>query len=224
MHARRPGRFYTILRIVFRGVLAVTMRWRVGGLEHEPAEGGYLLAVCHLNHLDPVIVSSAMRRRIGWISRVEFYRHRLMRGFLNFNGAFPVDRRGYARPALREALARLADGEVVGIFPEGEIMSGPDSVLRAGRLRHGVCWLAAHSGRPVFPVVVLGTDRLCSVGPWLPAKRGRLWLTGGKPLAAPPDTRTKAGRAVFAAILEAEFRRLFEETRHRHGLPESIVP
>lgn len=220
----RPGRCYDVLRVLFRGVLAMTMRWRVDGLENEPAEGSYLLAVCHLNHLDPVIVSTAVRRRINWVSRVEFYRHRLMRGFLHYNGAFPVDRRGYARPALREALARLADGEVVGIFPEGEIMSGPDSVLRAGRLRHGVCWLAARSGRPVFPVVVLGTDRLTSVGPWLPAKRGRLWLNAGPPLTAPPDAHTKTGRAAFAATLEAEFRRLFEDTRQRHGLPESIVP
>ena len=224
MHVRRPGRFYSSLRVVFRSVLAMTMRWRVAGLENEPSEGGYLLAICHLSHLDPVIVSSAMRRRISWVSRVEFYRHRLMRGFLYYNGAFPVNRSGYARPALREALARLAAGEVVGIFPEGEIMSGAHSVLRAGRVRHGVCWLAARSGRPVLPVVMLGTDRLGTIGPWLPARRGRLWLTAGQPLTAPRGAYSKTGRAAFAATLEGEFRRLFQETRQRDGLEESIVP
>ena len=224
MRVRRPGRCYTFLRVVFRTVLSMTMRWRVEGLENEPSEGGYLLAICHLSHLDPVIVSSAMRRRISWVSRVEFYRHRLMRGFLRYNGAFPVDRSGYARPALREALARLADGEVVGIFPEGEIMSGADSVLRSGQVRQGICWLAARSACPVLPVVMLGTDRLGTVGPWLPAKRGRLWLTAGQSLTAPADAHTKAGRAAFAATLEAEFRRLFRETCQRHSLAESIVP
>ncbi len=224
MHAKPPGRFYDLQRIVFRAVLALTMRWKKDGRGHELPEGGCLVAVCHLNHLDPVLVSAVLRRRIGWMSRVEFYRSRIMRFFLHQSGAFPVDRRGYARPALREGLKRLAAGEVVGIFPEGEIMSGPDSVLRGGGLRHGVCWLAARSGQPVLPVIVLGSDRLVEVGPWLPAKRGRLWFAAGPVLTAPRDARTKAGRAAFSARLEAEFRRLALETRQRYQLPESIVP
>ncbi len=202
----------------------MTMRWRTVGMENEPSEGGYLLAVCHLNHLDPVILSSAMKRRIGWISRIEFYRHGLMRTFLHFTGAFPVDRTGYPRPTLREAMARLAAGEVVGIFPEGEIMSGSASVLRSGRIRRGVCWLAARSRCPVLPVVVLGTDRLTSISPWLPAKRGRLWLTVGQPILAPAEAFTKQGREDFAVKLEAEFRRLYAETCRRHGLTDAIVP
>lgn len=224
MQTNRPGWFYDFARIVWRGVFFFTMRCRCGGLEHEPGSGGVIVAVCHLNHLDPVVVSAALWRRIGWISRVEFCRHWFLRVLLHFSGAFPVNRSGYARPALREGLQRLAEGEAIGIFPEGEIMSGTASVLLQGQLRHGVCWLAARSGRPVLPVIVLGTDRLSKLEPWLPAKRGRLWLTAGVPLTAPPEARTKAGRAVFAAQLEAEFRRLFHETRHRHDLPESIVP
>lgn len=224
MHAKPPGRFYRFQRVVFRAVLWLTMRWRVDGRGHEPAEGGYLVAVCHLNHLDPVLVSSILKRPIGWVSRVEFCRRRLMRLFLYHSGAFPVNRSGYARPALREGLRRLAAGEVVGIFPEGEIMSGADTVLRGGKLRQGVCWLAARSGRPVLPVIVLGSDQLAKVQPWLPAKRGRLWFAAGPVLTAPPDAHTKSGRAAFAARLEAEFRRLASETRERYQLPESIVP
>ncbi len=221
---RCPGLFYDLLRVLSRSVFAMTMRWRITGLEYVPESGGFLVAACHLNHLDSVVVSTVLPHRIGWISRMEFCRHWLMRRFLYYSGAFPVNRQGYARPALREGLQRLASGAVVGIFPEGEIMSGPASVLRGGRLRHGVSWLAARSGRPVLPVVILGTDRLSRVGPWLPAWRGRLWFTAGPPLTAPPEARTRAGRAAFAARLEEEFRRLARETRERHRLPDSIIP
>jgi 1-acyl-sn-glycerol-3-phosphate acyltransferase len=224
MQTKRPGLFYDSIRVLVRGVFAMTMRSEVDGLHHLPQTGGCLIAVCHLNNLDPIVVSALVPRRIGWMSRVEFVRHWFMRPLLHFSGAFPVHRQGYARPALRESLQRLADGEIVGIFPEGEIMSGPASVLRQGRVRSGTAWLAARSGRPVIPVLILGTDRLTSVGPWLPARRGRLWLTAGTPLTAPPQAHTRAGRAAFTARLEEEFRRLYRETRQQYQLPDTIVP
>ncbi len=222
--SKPPGRFYDLLRVMSRGVFAMTMRWRITGMEHVPESGGFLVAACHLNHLDPVVVSTVLPHRIGWISRVEFCRHWLMRRFLYQSGAFPVNRQGYVRPALREGLRRLAAGEVVGIFPEGEIMTGSGTVLREGRLRDGVSWLAARSGCPVLPVVILGSDRLTSVGPWLPAWRGRLWVTAGPTLNAPSGAHTRQGRAAFSATLEHEFRRLYQETRAHHGLPDTIVP
>lgn len=219
MRAKPPGRFYDFLRVLFSSVLALTMRSRLDGREHEPPQGGVLVAVSHLNHLDPVLVSTVLRRRIGWMSRVEFYRACLMRLFLYHSGAFPVNRQGYARPALREALRRLQNGEAVGIFPEGEIMSGNGSVLHGGPVRRGVAWLAAYSGRPVLPVIVLGSEELVRVAPWLPARRGRLWFCVGPLLHAPAGSHTRAGRAAFAAVLEEEFRRLARQTRERYPIP-----
>jgi 1-acyl-sn-glycerol-3-phosphate acyltransferase len=143
---------------------------------------------------------------------------------LYHGGAFRVDRDGHALPTIREGLKRLARGEAVGIFPEGELMRGENSVLRGASVKRGVCTLAARSGCPVVPVVVLGTDRLAKVGPWMPAKRGKLWVLVGRPMQAEQSVRTKVGRAEFAAELEAEYVKLFAEMREEFGLPESIVP
>jgi 1-acyl-sn-glycerol-3-phosphate acyltransferase len=194
------------------------------GLEHLPAEGGVILAVCHVSHLDPVVVSTLLPRRIGWVARIEFYRSWMVRAFLHSGGAFPVNRKGAALPTVREGLRRLRRGEVVGIFPEGEIMRGRASVLRGGRLKRGACLLAARSGCPVVPVVVLGTDRLGNIGPWLPAKRGRLWLRIGPAMRPDQEGAAKISRAEFAGRLEAEFVKLFVEGQRDWGLPESIVP
>ena len=127
-------------------------------------------------------------------------------------------------PTIREGLKRLGRGEAIGIFPEGEVMNGERSVLRGAAVKRGVCTLAARSGCPVVPVVVLGTDKLRKVGPWLPAKRGKLWMLVGEPLQAGEHARTKKGRAEFAAILEAEYVKLFAEMRREFSLPETIVP
>jgi len=224
VHSRPPGKFYDFCRVVWRGVFGCTMRVKSSGLETLAATGGVLIAVSHVSHLDPIVVSALLERRVSWVSRKEFYQQWLMRTVLHHGGAFRVDRTGSALPTIREGLRRLKRGEAVGIFPEGELMGGNRSVLRGATVKRGVCLLAARSGCPVIPVVVLGTDRLAKIGPWLPVKRGRLWVMVGPPMWANEAAKTKTGRADFATKLEAEYVRLYAETREAFGLPETIVP
>ncbi len=206
------------------GIFGFTMRIRSSGVHPLASDGGLLIAVSHVSHLDPIVVSALLRRRISWVSRVEFYQQWFMRAVLYHGGAFQVDRKGQALPTIREGLRRLKGGEAVGIFPEGELMCGTNSVLRGAGIKQGVCLLAARSGKPVLPVVVLGTDRLRSLGPWLPARRGRLWVHIGMPIHAEIGGNTRQGRAAFAERLVAEYVRLYAEMRVNFDLPESIVP
>ncbi|MEO5713260.1 MAG: lysophospholipid acyltransferase family protein [Luteolibacter sp.] len=221
--SKPPGRFYDFWRIVWRGVFACTMRVKSSGLGASLKNGGMLIAVSHVSHLDPIVISALIPRRISWMSRVEFHKQWLMRNVLYHGGAFQVDRKGAALPAIREGLRRLKRGEAVGIFPEGELVRGLDSVLRGAAIKRGVCLLAARSGRPVLPVIVLGTKELGRIGPWMPAKRGRLWVSIGTPMHAAPESNTRAGRAAFAARLEAEYVRLYGEMRLTFDLPD-IAP
>jgi 1-acyl-sn-glycerol-3-phosphate acyltransferase len=194
------------------------------GLQTVGEQGGMLIAVSHVSHLDPIVVSAVLRRRISWVSRIEFHQQWFMRNILYHGGAFQVDRGGSALPTIREGLRRLKRGEAVGIFPEGELMRGMNSVLRGAGIKHGVCLLAARSGRPVLPVIVLGTDRLGCIGPWMPAKRGRLWVHVGKPIHAKDGGNSRQGRAEFADRLVSEYVRLYAEMRDKFDLPESIAP
>ncbi|MES2440529.1 MAG: lysophospholipid acyltransferase family protein [Verrucomicrobiota bacterium] len=221
--SKPPGRFYDVCRWLWLGVFGCTMRVRSMGLHGMEQYEGMLVAVSHISHLDPIVVSAVLRRRISWVSRTEFSRRWFLRAILYHGGAFQVDRGGPALPTIREGLRRLKRGEAVGIFPEGELMSGEKSVLRGAGIKHGVCVLAARSGRPVLPVIVLGTDRLGEIGPWMPAKRGRLWIHVGKPIHA-GSSSNRQGRAEFATLLVAEYVRLYAEMREKFGLPDSIVP
>ncbi len=215
---------YWIIRTFIRAVFFCTMRIRRHGLEQANPHGGYILACAHVSHLDPFCVSAVWPRKIGWMARVEFYRRRWSAIAMGAMHAFPVNRQGVPVRAIRTALQRLERGEVVGVFPEGEIMQGAASVLRGGRIKRGVCLLAIRSGRPVVPCVILGTEKLLTVDPWLPARRGRLWVVSGEPLFPPTGPDRRALRAKFAAEIERAFAQLYCELRARWPLDAAEAP
>ena len=216
--------FYWIVSRLIRAIFLCTIRIRRHAVETGAREGGYVLACAHVSHLDPFCISAVWPRKIGWMARVEFYRHPWAARAMRWMHAFAVHRRGVPVSAIREALARLSRGEVVGMFPEGEITTGRESVLRGGAIKRGVCLLAARSGRPVLPCVVVGTEKLLHLDPWLPARRGRLWMICGDfiPPITGPDRR--AARAQMAAEIERAYVRLYAELRERWQLADSIAP
>ncbi len=214
--------FYSIGRVLIRAVLSMTIRIRTAS--RGAVEGGCILACSHVSHLDPFCIGAILPERVAWMSRIEFFRRRWSAALLRLSLAFPVNRQGVAVSAIRTALERLGAGEVVGLFVEGEIKTGADSVLRGGKIKRGACLLAARSGRPVVPCIIVGTDKLNHPGPWMPYLRGRLWVMRGEPISPIIGTDRRAARAEMAEKIERSFVALFAEMRERFGLDESIVP
>lgn len=200
------------------------MRVRVFGLEAARRPGGWLLACSHVSHLDPFCIGSQLPRKIDWMARIEFYRRRCTRVLLGAVGAFPVNRQGVPVRAIKAALRRLKAGEVVGVFPEGEIKSGQESVLRGAKIKRGVCLLAARANCPVLPCVILGTDKLNEVGPWLPARRGRLWIACGDFIEPVQGPDKHAARAEMAARIEEALAELYARLKREYALEDSILP
>jgi 1-acyl-sn-glycerol-3-phosphate acyltransferase len=215
---------YRFARHFMGVVFSNTLRIRALGLDHANRPGGYLLACSHVSHLDPFCLSVVLPRKIGWMARIEFYRQRWAAGLLGLVDAFPVNRQGVPVSAIKTALARLARGEIVGVFPEGEIKGRSESVLFGGPIKRGVCLLAQRSGRPVLPCVILGTDKLNAIDPWLPRLRGRLWIACGEMIEPVSGLDRRAARAELAARLERALAGLYEQLRKEFGLDDSIVP
>ena len=200
------------------------------GREHLPAPGpgpgrGALLAVSHLSHYDPVVVGTLLRREVDWMARAEFYRTTGSRWACKHSGCIELDRQGHALPGLREALRRLEAGRLVGIFPEGEIMAGPASVLNGGPLRGGAALLARRAKVPIVPCVVLNSDQHRRVGPWLPLRRGRLWVGLGEPLYAKPELGPgRRSRAELSARLAESLRAVYHGLCERCDVPAEVRP
>src|SRR6266404_3807584 len=116
------------------------------GLEHLP-EGGFLLLPNHITWVDALVLQFACPRPIRYIVDQEFYQKPMLRSFMRAVGCIPIDVR-HSRSAIRAATEQIAAGEIVCLFPEGQL-------TRSGtllRLRRGYELIAQHANAPVVPV------------------------------------------------------------------------
>ncbi len=88
--------------------------------EKIPKEGALLVCGKHLSLLDGPVVYVIFPRQINFMSKVEIFRSRFMKIFLKNVGSFSVTRGTGDLAALKMAMTILKNGEVMGLFPEGE--------------------------------------------------------------------------------------------------------
>lgn len=133
------------LRIIASPLLRCFYRVTTLGLEHLPA-GGFLLLPNHITWVDAIVLQVACPRPIRYIVDQEFYHKPLLKPFLRLVRCIPIDTRR-SRSAIRAATQKIAEGEVVCLFPEGQLE-------RAGtllRLRRGYELIAHHTNAKVVP-------------------------------------------------------------------------
>jgi 1-acyl-sn-glycerol-3-phosphate acyltransferase len=128
---------------------------------HRVPDGPFVVAANHYSHLDPVVVSIAIREPVRYLAVDELYGNsRFFDGLTFWLGAIPMSRTRAPLGALRLALAELDAGGAVGLFPEGV------RVWRWGEIppKRGAAWLAARSGVPLVPVAITGSDEAMGRG------------------------------------------------------------
>src|SRR5664279_3959446 len=116
------------------------------GREHLPAQG-FLLLPNHISWIDAVLLQVACPRPIRYIIDASIYRNKILHPVFRALKCIPIDSR-HSRDAIREAGKRLAQGEIICLFPEGQL-------TRSGtllRLRRGYELIARQANSPVVPV------------------------------------------------------------------------
>ncbi len=116
------------------------------GLERLPV-GGFLLLPNHITFVDALILLVACPRPIRFIIDQEYYENRFLRPVLKAVGCIPITSRR-AKEAMRLAAEKIREGEIVCLFPEGEL-SRSGTLLR---LRRGYEVIARQADGPVVPV------------------------------------------------------------------------
>lgn len=177
--------FYWLMKFVVMGpLLRLVGRPKVTGRNHIPKHGGALIASNHLAVADSFYMPLMIRRRVTFPAKQEYFtspglKGRAMKFFFTSAGQVPIDRSSgsAARAALETCKRLLAEGYLVGIYPEGT--RSPDGRLYRGKT--GVARMAIESGVPVIPVAMVGTDVVNPPGSkmW---KRGRVEVRFGPPL------------------------------------------
>jgi 1-acyl-sn-glycerol-3-phosphate acyltransferase len=226
LYSRLTSRIlYRILWLTGQMIWLKCVRMKIIRPEAMKRPGGYLLASSHLGNLEPFILGIIYRRRLEWMTRIEFFGSRFTRWILPRAGAFVVNRQGVPVSAVRNAIDRAKQGRVVGICPEGGVKTANESVCRGGQIKRGVCLISQRTGVPVVPCVMLGTHDLNRIGPWLPFRRARIWVAFGTPIHPVTDfTDRKAARKAMAEQIERQYVSLYQELLAKYGIDDNSIP
>ncbi|MBS1960962.1 MAG: MFS transporter [Bdellovibrionales bacterium] len=152
---------YTVLpEFLFRFVAWVLTRAmyraRVTGAEHFPETGAAVVVCNHVSFIDWLIISSACPRPIRFVMHYSFMKIPVLGLFFRRAKVIPIAGQKEDPAMLEESFrkidAELKSGELVCIFPEGEITRDGNMVP----FRRGVERILAENPVPVVPAALDG--------------------------------------------------------------------
>lgn len=184
--------------------------WRMeltGEIDSIPRTGPAIVVANHSSFVDPWILGPFLfPRPVHFLITRLWYDKSPLWNFV-FRSYRTIPMETHAGGTLEASLVALAEGRIVGIFPEGRISYDG----RVKRFRTGVCYLAAKSGAPVIPVGIRGAFESLPRSRHLPS-RGRVRLEVGRPLRFPESPRDdpppRSSVREFRDLLFAEVCRL----------------
>ncbi len=171
--------FYYIARAIVQTILRLFTCWQVRGRENVPSQGALLIVANHLHLVDPPLVSVSLRRKAIFMAKEELFRSRFSNYFISSFGAFPVHRGQLDRKSLRQAERVLAEGLALVMFPEAT--RSKNAQLQPAF--PGSALIALHSGVPIVPVAITGTEKIKGLS-WI-LRRPLIKIDFGQPFHLP---------------------------------------
>ncbi|MCX2923858.1 lysophospholipid acyltransferase family protein [Streptomyces sp. NEAU-W12] len=162
MPRRRIGFAYRFAAVICKPPLVVLLKrdWR--GMENIPAQGGFITAVNHNSHIDPVAYAH-FQYNTGRVPRFLAKSGLFSRGFVGAmmrgTGQIPVYRESTdALSAFRAAIDAVERGECVAFYPEGTLTRDPGGWPMTGKT--GAARVALQTRCPVVPVAQWGANEV----------------------------------------------------------------
>lgn len=211
MSRRRIGFWYRLAAVIAKPPLLALFKrdWR--GMEHIPAEGGFLTAVNHNSHLDPFAYAHFQYntgRVPRFLAKASLFTPFLVGNFMRNTGQIPVFRAtADAAAAFRAAVEAVDKGECVVFYPEGTLTRDPELWPMVSKT--GVARVALITKAPVIPIAQWGANELL---PPYSKKPSLLPRKTHRVLAGPPvdlsafygqEPNAEVLRAATATIMEA---------------------
>lgn len=161
--SHRDAEFYNIWRRIFNFIVThifyklifkIIYRVEVYGRENIPKTNDYIIASNHLSTLDPPLVCSVIDKGVAYMAKKELFENVFMRWWLNWLGAFAVDRERLHVSTIKTAKTIKETGWVLGIFPQG-------TRQEAGKFNNvakGFVALAKSTKCGILPIGIDGTQ------------------------------------------------------------------
>lgn len=215
-----------ILRVIAIILTRLTTRTKLIGAENIPPDPPYLLVTNHLSAFDIPVLSSAIPHAVRALAAIEHRSNPLFAPVLAASGAIWVRRGEFDRQALRESLAVLRRGEVLGVAPEGTRANESHALQEA---KAGAAYVATRADVPIVPVGIAGTEKIKSS--LLRLRRAPVQVAIGEPFRLPESGHVRSERLQdytdlimrrIAELLPERYRGVYaEETSDVRSLPES---
>ncbi len=137
---------------VFRGVAIATH-----GLNHIPQHGAAIIVCNHRSDTDGLLMTMALPRYIAWMVADYMTTVPITSQVLTLTGMVPIKTEGHPTPSsIKQALHRLRQGKLLGIFPEGdEYIFANDFNAPLAQLQSGFAHLAYVAQVPVIPAMIV---------------------------------------------------------------------
>lgn len=194
-----------------RLITTVFFDLKVYGRYHVPKTGGVLLVSNHQSFLDPIVLAVQLDRTLSYLAKAELFRNRHFGWLIRALNAFPVEQGAGDVGAVKESIARLQEGHLLNIFPEGS--RTPDGRIQP--LEKGVALVIRRAKTPVVPVVITGSFRAWPRWRKLPTPHPIRMLFG-----PPIDGLWKLDRDQIIAELQRTLKEMYGQLE-RGDLPPS---
>lgn len=192
--------FYKISRNGFE--IAIRLLFRMSIIKKAPLpEPPFIVAANHASLLDPPLVGIACKHKVvNFVVKQELVEIPVIRHWTRHVECVPVKRGDNSIKGLREALRRIKQGKIVGMFPEGT--RSTDGTLQEAKV--GTGFLISNAKVPVVPIYSFGTSEA------LPKGKGIKF-------------RAKVGAIVGKAIMPEEIKGFSGSTREKYDKITNLV-
>jgi 1-acyl-sn-glycerol-3-phosphate acyltransferase len=157
----------------------VRIQWgtRISPLPFRKGQG--VVVICnHRSSVDPMFIGTAMSWQGHWMVAKEYCQHPAFGWFLRMAEVIPTSRAGVDTAATKMAIRYAAQGEVVGMLPEGRINVSPEFMMPA---RPGAILVALKAKVPIVPFYIENAPYAGTV--WSPFfMRARVRVVVGQPI------------------------------------------
>ncbi|WP_170270112.1 lysophospholipid acyltransferase family protein [Heliorestis acidaminivorans] len=154
----RPSALFRFFRPILFWFFAKICRWELKGFENVPQSGPVIIVSNHVSNWDPLIVGCAIQRPVHFMAKLELFQVPLLGTLLRNFGAYPVERGGSGRKALKRSIDLLGQNKVIGLFPEGT----RSKTGKLGEAKAGVALIAAKAGAPIVPIGLYNSANVLS--------------------------------------------------------------
>ncbi len=164
---------FLVCKIFYMIRLKLVYRLEVHGIENIPKDNNYIICPNHLSTLDPPIIVAVFPRSIAFMAKKELFDIKFLRWWLDWLGAFSVNRESLAPSTIKTVLTIKKSDWVLGMFPQGT--RGVPGEIK--NVSSGFAGLAKITKCAILPVGLTGTNEVKRI-PFT----GKIIVNIGKPI------------------------------------------